>query len=303
MPLFEAITSQDLNFLRQYLLQGGDPNVRNENGSTPLHEAVYEGGPEMVSLLLEHQADVHLIDDYGNNAMHVAAMRGNLDEAKLLAALGAEIDAVNEKRTWSPLMIALNEQHAEMAQWLINQGASVNQVDQEQGWTPLLVACEQGLRDLTLELLRRGANPHVCLTGGDGRGKYAIHLSGYYGEVPIIRALVMSGVNIDLLPEEGGLAALHWAAYNHHHDLLLFLLQNGANVNIKATGIYQSRTPLHFAVAGRQEVMSLVLLDAGADPLAMDDEGKTPIDLAQNGKRDTLDPVYPRLIALLESYI
>ncbi len=303
MPLFEAIENHDLEFVRQYLLQGGDPNVPDENGSSPLHEAVYQGDEEITRLLIAHGADIHQTDDYGNTALHVAALQGFQDQASLLVSQGAVVDAANESRTWTPLMLALNEGHTELAKWLLDAGADVNHVDPEEGWTPLLVACDQGLRDLSLLLIAKGAHTHACLTGGDGQGKYAIHLASYYGEAPIVRALVMSGVDINLLPANGGLAAIHWATYNPHLDLLEFLVQNGADVNIQASGIYQMRTPLHFAVASRREDLAHCLLTHGADPLLKDADRRTPFDLAKDGYKQSRDEVFTRLIRKMEEFV
>lgn len=303
MLIFDAIIRNDVNFVRRYLAEGGEINCCNERGSMLLHEAVFEGKLTIVELLLDWGAEVNATDRYGNTALHIACMLGNRAVAQMLLRHGAEIDITSEGRSWTPLMMALNEQYTEMAEWLIAEGANPNYVDAQQGWTPLLVACEQGLKDMTLELIRRGSPVDVRLKAGDGKGRSAIHLISYYGEVDLIRALIERGVDINLQPEGGGLSALHWSIYNGHVALMRFLLAHGADVNIQAGGIYARRAPLHYAVAGRREDMATCLLDYGADPLQKDQDGVRPIDISLNRYRETSRPEDQRMLRLLESYI
>lgn len=303
MPIFEAIINNDLNFVRQYLANDGDPSFANERGSSLLHEAVYEENLSIMEILLQKHADVNALDSYGNTPLHVACIMGNREAAQMLLKYGAEIDYTSEQRSWTPLMLALNEHYTEMAEWLIAQGADLNHVDRQQGWTPLLVACDQGLKDMTLQLIKSGSKVHARIKAGDAKGKSAIHLLSYYGEVELIKALVEQGVDVNLQPEGGGLSALHWAIYNGHVALMRFLVEQGADVNIKAGGIYVNRTPLHYAVAGRKEHMARYLLDYDADPLQKDEDGVRPIDIALKRFKEAGREQDQNMLRLLESYI
>ncbi|MDX2250463.1 MAG: ankyrin repeat domain-containing protein [Bacteroidia bacterium] len=303
MPVFEAVLNHDLKFLRCYLETGGNPNLRNETGSTLLHEAVHEGDLNIVRHLLSFGASVENLDGYGNTPMHVACIFGHKKVAEELIRFGAEIDSTSEMRTWTPLMLAINESYTDMAEWLINQGANLNYVECNHGWTPLLVACEQGLKDMSIRLIKKGVKIDAKLTGGDVRGRSAIHLASYYGEVDIVKELLDQGQDINLTPEGGGLSALHWSVYNNHVRLLKFLLDNGANVNIRAGGIYQSRTPLHYAVSCDRLNMAKLLLDYEADPLMKDEEGQHPVDLALKRYRETGHLRHEKMLTLLETYI
>ena len=303
MPIFEALYNKDLHFVREFIEKGGTPDLTNENGSSLLHEAIHIGDLEMVKYLLSKGASVNTLDGYGNTPMHVACIFGNKEVAKELLKYGAEIDSTSEARSWTPLMLAINESYIEMAEWLINQGADMNHVDRQQGWTPLLVACEQGLKDITLRLIKRGVKVDAKLTGGDARGKYAIHLASYYGEVDIIKELLDQGMDINLMPEGGGLSALHWAVYNNHMNLLVFLLENGADPNLSAGGFYNHRTPLHYAVSAKKYQMAELLLEYNGNPLQKDADGRHPIDLILARMKENQGTAYSKLLSLLESYI
>ncbi len=303
MTLFEAIIENRLAFVNRYLEGGGDPNLCNDTGSTLLHEAVYEGSIDMIRLLLAFGASVHKVDAFGNTPMHLAGIYGRQDAAFWLLHHGAEIDSTTEHRPWTPLMLALNENNREMAHWLIKRGANPDHVEPQQGWTPFLVACEQGLTDITLDLIQRGVQVDARLIAGDARGRSGVHLASYYGAVEIIRALVERGVDVNQIPEGGGLGPLHWAVYNHHQELFDYLLRLKPDVNLQAAGIYYSRTPLHFSVSGDREYMTMRLLQAGADPLFKDQEERSPLDIALDRFEETGLSVHERMILLLESFI
>ncbi len=303
MPLFDAIRKHDLKYLEHYLMLGGSANARNDRGSSLLHEAVYEENNAAVALLLAYNAMANVIDMFGNTPLHLACILGNREAARLLLAHGAEIDYTSERRSWTPLMMAINENFTDIAEWLISEGANLNHVDRQQGWTPLLVACEQGLTDISKQLIAKGSQVHAKVTAGDAKGRSAIHMLSYYGEVEAINMLLDQGVDINLMPEGGGLSALHWAVYNDHFRLMRFLVERGAEVNIQATGIYQGRTPLHYTVSGGKARMAEYLLTYGADPLFKDLEGMSPIQMSLNRFNSSKKPKDKLILELMEQHI
>lgn len=55
-----------------YLQKTGDVNSRNQEGSTPLHEAAKQGHSEILRLLLAKNPDVHIRDGTGATPLHVS---------------------------------------------------------------------------------------------------------------------------------------------------------------------------------------------------------------------------------------
>lgn len=121
-PLVLAAEASDLPFMKLLLTLGADPNLPNEQRSTPLLAAAGVGvlgdGDESagteeeaiqaVRLLLDSGANVNDVDDLGNTAMHGAAYQSR---AKLVPALqewGANPATWNRPnhRGWTPLQIA-----------------------------------------------------------------------------------------------------------------------------------------------------------------------------------------------------
>ena len=111
------------------------------------------------------------------------------------------------------------------------------------------------------------------------------------------------GVN-DVIDEEWyGKRPLHLAVYRRDKDIISYLVQRGANVNMRtATDI--GATPLHAAIGYGYEDIALLLLDLGANPAMQYDEGMTTChaarkvhDYARRANRPKYD--MSRLIARL----
>ncbi len=302
MPVFEAIKNNDLSCLHAYLSGGGNPDLVDEYGNGLIHLAICDGKLATAEVLLRHGASPSLEDGFGNLPLHVACIYGEWEAARLLVGFGAEMDATSEKRPWTPLMIALNERHIHLANWLIEMGANTDFVEEEEGWTPFLVACENGLKEVSLEMIKKGAHLDAAIRAGDIAGRSAIHLVAYHGEVDLIKVLVEEGVDVNAKPIGGGLSALHWAVYNDHQPLVDFLLEVGADPNMPAAGIYDDRTPLHYAVTCKRGHMLPGLLRHEADPLQPDIQGRTALDIAWQFYREGSKGIYRDMLVLLEDF-
>lgn len=302
MAIFEAVRNKDLSFVYTYLADGGDPSVVDENGNGLMHTAIYEDRLGSLRVMLDWGVSTELEDEYGNKPLQVAVMYNNLNAASMLLLAGADIDGTSSERPWTPLMIALNDKLTDMAIWLMSKGANTDFVEQDEGWTPLLIACENSLKDLSLEIIDKGAHIGATLTSGDIAGRSALHLVAYHGEVDLARVLVERGIDVNTKPVGGGLSALHWAVYNDHQPLVEYLLEAGADPNMPAAGIYDDRTPLHYAVACRRGHLLPSLLSHEADPLQPDIQGRTPLDLAWQFYREGRKRIYRDILSLLENY-
>lgn len=104
MLMFRYIESGATNYIELYLANGGDPNIRNEEGESLLHMAVLHHRHFAVKVLINHHADINLTTPNGLTPLHYAAQIDNSENMiELLIKLGANIDAQdNNGRT--PLM-------------------------------------------------------------------------------------------------------------------------------------------------------------------------------------------------------
>ena len=88
-PLHSAVAQADADLalrLAQRLLEAGaSPNVVQQGGFTPLHEASLRGHAEMVAVLLQQGADAAARNTDGRTAADLARDRGASDVLSLLA--------------------------------------------------------------------------------------------------------------------------------------------------------------------------------------------------------------------------
>ena len=93
--LFEAVAAGDLEAVKRLVEEEQSTNRRHpRDGHTPLHEAVRQGRPEVVQVLLEAGADLSLRDksgEYGATALDIAIEESHIEIAKILRNAGGPI--------------------------------------------------------------------------------------------------------------------------------------------------------------------------------------------------------------------
>ncbi len=87
-PLHSAVAHHDqaraIALARALLEAGADPNTRQEDGMTPLHEAVFNANETLTALLIAHGADPALANDAGQSPLAQAEAEGKDAVAALL---------------------------------------------------------------------------------------------------------------------------------------------------------------------------------------------------------------------------
>jgi ankyrin repeat protein len=168
-------------------------------------------------------------------------------------------------------------------------------------WTLLHVAAHHGRLAVVDMLLRRGLDPN---TRERGDNTYALHWAAAAGHVDVVRRLVDAGTDVVGAGDDHQLEVIGWATCwegtddDAHRAIVEDLVRHGARHHIfsaiamglagevrrlvaeDATVLVRrmSRnenhmTPLHFAVRMRRPEMVALLIELGADPLAVDSSG------------------------------
>lgn len=109
--------------------------------------------------------------------------------------------------------------------------------------------------------------------------------AAFNGDFATVQRCVEAGVRIDAAGAPEGLPALFCASYSGHEDIVRYLLDHGANPNLRGMS-----NPLIVACWRRHPAVVRLLLDHGADPNARG-EG-TPLYAAESTEQ-------PDLVALL----
>ena len=97
------------------------PSSQDTEGDTPLHDAISKKRDDMVSLLLEGNAEIAITNNNGFNALHHAALRGNTGAVRLLLPYLIPGCSVNEAKDdgFTALHLSSLNNHLEVSQALI----------------------------------------------------------------------------------------------------------------------------------------------------------------------------------------
>jgi uncharacterized protein len=117
-----------------------------------------------------------------------------------------------------------------------------------------------------------------------GDGYTPLHVACIFGHEPLVQHLVARGALVNVNSKNpAATTALHLATGFRDETiakrLILFLLEHGAELNIKQEG---GLTPLHHAVARGSALLADCLVMEGADPFLKDDQSRSPSDLAKS---------------------
>ncbi len=83
---------RDRTYLNFVLARGGNPNLQDGAGNTPLMLAVEAGWPEGVALLLSRKADINLANNGGETPLMRAVQRRDAEMARTLLTNNADPD-------------------------------------------------------------------------------------------------------------------------------------------------------------------------------------------------------------------
>ena len=126
-----------------------DVDRQDESGATSLHSAAVRGTISVGKCLLDHGADLNARDLYGETPLFDAARQGRVEFAQMLLERGAAIDA-RDNHCRTSLHMAVKRGKIEVARLLLKHGAYVNARD-ELGMTPFLYTTQQEILDLLSE--------------------------------------------------------------------------------------------------------------------------------------------------------
>jgi ankyrin repeat protein len=165
-PLHLAAKTADLKILNLLLEEGLDPNSFDNDGNSPLHEAVVPSNrsensmPPVVDRLLKAGANPHIINHEGKTALHILSKSWYANPAfNALLALTKDVDQPDKtgRTLLHEIALAGNLYHLKL---VLAKGASVTVVD-HQGQTPLHLVDKGDAFKVFDLLVKHGANPHL----------------------------------------------------------------------------------------------------------------------------------------------
>ncbi|XP_054860236.1 ankyrin-3-like isoform X25 [Amphiprion ocellaris] len=284
-----AARAGNLEKALDYLKNGVDINICNQNGLNALHLASKEGHVEVVAELIKQGANVDAATKKGNTALHIASLAGQTDVVKELVNHGANVNAQSQNG-FTPLYMAAQENHMDVVQFLLDNGSSQS-IATEDGFTPLAVALQQGHDQVVSLLLENDTKGKVRLP--------ALHIAARKDDTKAAALLLQNDHNADVESKmmvnrttESGFTPLHIAAHYGNINVATLLLNRGAAVDFKARN---DITPLHVASKRGNSNMVRLLLERGAKIDARTKDGLTPLHCgARSGHEQVVEMLLDR---------
>jgi ankyrin repeat protein len=310
--LMLAARSGDVEAVRALLARGAKLEARERLGQTALMWAAAEGHTGVVRALIEAGADLKATLDSGFQAFHFAVREGHLDTVRAFLAAGADVNAMMQRPAragrgrpggargpgTSPLLLAVQNGHFELAIALVDAGADPNDV--RTGFTPLH----------TIAMVRRPDS-------SDSSEPAAPDGAGSLSSADFVREIVKRGAKVDFRLPKGapkqpatwssvgseGATPFLFAADRGDLALMRLLLTLGADPLLAN---FDGTTPL-MAAAGvgtnepqeeagdESEAVEAVkmLIGLGADVNTVDKNG----DTAMHGAAYAISPLVVKLLA------
>jgi len=130
-----------------------------------LMQGVLDNRPAQIRLAIQGGADVAAAGRGGIGALHLAAHRGHVAAIECVLGFGAELDAQEDVRGFTPLMSAVASGELEAVRALIAGGANIDRAGLK-GYTALGLAAVKGRHAIARLLLENGANVDQREAGG-----------------------------------------------------------------------------------------------------------------------------------------
>ena len=193
--LATASRTGNVGAVNALIKSGADIDSKDHRGQTPLMWAAAEGNTDVVNALLEHNVNQAEMLDSGFTALTFAIRQGHINVVKALLTEDVDITATMSTKGaakgkansgMSPLMLAIENAHFELALILLQAGADPN--DDRTGFAPLHA----------LSWVRK---PEI---GDNQRGNPPPRGSGNLSSLNFAAALVTHGADINLPKRNNG---------------------------------------------------------------------------------------------------
>lgn len=269
--LLEAVRKGESEIVALLLRSKVDPDVRDEEGRTPLMLALHSGRPDLAHRMMEAGADLEARDKRGDPVLSYAVRSGETSVVKGVIELGLDPNSI-DGAGGSAIVEAVKAGHLASAKLLLDAGASEWSTDEEK--TPLIFhATERGAVWMVERLLESGVKVELARASN---GDALVHALVRAKNERLFQLLLDRGLKMNALNLSGE-SALHVALLEGRSELLPKLLKNGVSSSFKhPTGW----TPLQLALQRGDLTAMKTLLAHGANPRDEGPSKRTALDLA-----------------------
>ncbi|KAJ2600802.1 hypothetical protein H4R99_003199 [Coemansia sp. RSA 1722] len=273
----------DAGLCRKLLLRGASIDKTDSHGWTALHQACRNKHLDVLELLLNPPTRARLHSD-AEAASDRSSVSENSD-SRLVRQLRSPFPDVNKTTLQSrltPLHQAVVSDDIQIVRLLLDNGA-ITSVANSRQLTPLDTCSSEKIARLLTD--RAKVQRNISLR--DKAGQTKLHRACNSGDLDLVVALINQGADINM-KDNAGWTPLHEAALEGHNSVVVALLRHGADFKAKGFG---GDTPLHDACANGHYDVVRSLLVVGADPQLKNNKGVTPEDMAREEEQDEVMPL------------
>jgi len=274
--LFSAIRSGSSDSLAAQLDKGADPNDSLQ-GYSALMAAALSGSPAQMRLLIDHGARINYVNASGISALWLAVP--DREKTSLLLDHGADPNLKVEGYGILVKLAAIPGT-VDLFRLLIGKGAGLKKSATDNYL--VFNAASSGDTAILGFLLRSGLSPNDTVSFGDCPIDAALN----YRSFATLKMLVDSGADVNFhsmtittLPALIGFTPLMTSALYNDKPSFLYLLQHGANPNLKNKSGLTALMLLEQSEVDDPE-MTLALLKAGAAPSDKTPDGSDALSFA-----------------------
>ncbi|KAF7980881.1 hypothetical protein HWV62_36049 [Athelia sp. TMB] len=276
--LQKAVGSHDQTLIEDLVhysdLLAQEPNGGRTNVARILWKVIIEAPPDLADLILNSLTtpfDFDFVDDInGRTCLHEAAMFGALRLVDLCLEKGSHKDRVDLYGR-SPLHYAAMKGHAHVCRRLLEVQLSANLLDAD-NCSPLVYATMKGSSECVSVLLKEAVEVGSTRSSGD---LLPLSLASRCGHVDVVMLLLQNGAQS--IPNSNGEYPIHQAAQEGHDDVCRVLLQYpGWDTADK----YHEWTPLFHAARHGHSGCVQILLAAGCRVDHVDEFGHLAVHYA-----------------------
>ena len=236
--LWGAARTGDLDGINRYLSEGAEINeLSPETNISALSWATMMGEIEAAKLLIEHGADLNVRQEDGGTPLHIAVTLGRAEIAELLIKEGADVDAKNRGG-----QVPASGLHIPWGMLKFMMGMFDIKLEQKE--------VEAGRAKIAKML-------NVEFVSRPQRAANDVWDAAFIGDFDMVKKAVSDGLDVDARNPVSGDPLLFTASLMGHTDIVSFLLEKGADINIQNR---DGNTSLHAAAfLGRADAAELLL--------------------------------------------
>ncbi|XP_067653193.1 ankyrin-3-like [Haliotis asinina] len=243
------------------------------NEMTPLMLAVKYHPRDVFQLLLESGADPSLVNRDGDNVLHLACVRGDEEIVKQILKLHALNINCRGSKGRTPLLLAAEYNTCNVFELLMESGADPSAVTND-GDNILHMACEGNSEEIVKHVLKLHSLDINCR---GYKGRTPLLVAAVYSTYDVFKLLLESGANLSVADSDGN-SILHFALMGEDEKILKHILKlHVVDINCRGS---KGMTPL--LLAARQNTFGVfqLLLESGADPSVVNNDGDNVLHLA-----------------------